>query len=110
LDIADADADVWLAGGMPCLATDRATARICHSLTMRCRFLRPLYRALNNSKSGTAKKAAVETFERNKRSYHPIAGLWIGEACGNRVLFFKYVSVAEPNSQLHPGLMCVLSL
>lgn len=83
LDIADADADVWLAGGLPCLATDRATARICHSLTMRCRFLRPLYRALNNSKSGTAKKAAVETFERNKRSYHPIAGLWSGEACGN---------------------------
>ncbi|KAI3426280.1 hypothetical protein D9Q98_008653 [Chlorella vulgaris] len=39
----------------------------------RMKFLRPLYRALNNSKSGTAKKAAVETFERNKRSYHPIA-------------------------------------
>lgn len=37
------------------------------------RFLRPLYRAMYNSKSGAAKQVALETYAEHKDNYHPIA-------------------------------------
>ncbi|EFN56177.1 hypothetical protein CHLNCDRAFT_22427, partial [Chlorella variabilis] len=40
----------------------------------RMKFLRPLYRALHNSKSVAAKQAALDTYHEHKSTYHPIAG------------------------------------
>jgi hypothetical protein len=38
------------------------------------RFLRPLYRALSNSKSAAARQLALDTFLVHRPNYHPIAG------------------------------------
>lgn len=37
------------------------------------RFLRPLYRALNGSKSEAARQLALNTFKQHRAAYHPIA-------------------------------------
>ncbi|PRW45014.1 leukotriene A-4 hydrolase isoform X1 isoform B [Chlorella sorokiniana] len=39
----------------------------------RMKFLRPIYRALHNSKSSAANQLALETYQAHKQSYHPIA-------------------------------------
>lgn len=39
----------------------------------RMKFLRPIYRALHNSKSAAAKQLALDTYQGHKESYHPIA-------------------------------------
>lgn len=67
------------------------------------RFLRPLYRALNNSKSEAARQLAVDTFKQNRNAYHPIASKMASAAACKRGFVVSGLAGRFAQDDRNPG-------